>query len=251
MRVPWWRIHRARTSFTYGAAYALAQQGQYRAADVWLTRMWADVQEYDLEFARPLGIWTRALIRLGMRRFGEAERLLQNPRRFGRRRTPMIATHLTPEASGHDCFYRRKAPMTVRLTSQDCPSTGLPIVAGRVPGHAGDGVRCSRRSLRRRSRRERSAGSVANGRSPRAGPAAPAPFQPRTNPRRRATTRQRRPARGVGSRCVRAPHFFGVRDAIAANLVGWRDRSKDLYDALKRSRPGASRRLPTRPTLAR
>jgi ATP/maltotriose-dependent transcriptional regulator MalT len=68
---------RARTSFTYGAAYALAQRGQYRLADVWLTRMWADVEKYDLEFARPLGVWTRALIRLGLRRFGEAERLLQ------------------------------------------------------------------------------------------------------------------------------------------------------------------------------
>lgn len=69
---------RARTSFTYGAAYVLAQQGQYRLADTWLTLMWTDVEKFDLEFARPLGLWTRALIRLGMRRFGEAERSLQS-----------------------------------------------------------------------------------------------------------------------------------------------------------------------------
>ena len=68
---------RARTSFTYAAGYSLAQRGEYRIADAWLTRMWTDVENYDLAFAQPLGIWTRALIRLGMRRFGEAERLLQ------------------------------------------------------------------------------------------------------------------------------------------------------------------------------
>ena len=77
MRCPLVEDPRARTSFTYGAAYALAQQGHYRARGYWLTRMWTDVEKFDLEFARPLGLWTRRLIRLGMRRFGEAERLLQ------------------------------------------------------------------------------------------------------------------------------------------------------------------------------
>jgi ATP/maltotriose-dependent transcriptional regulator MalT len=68
---------RARTSFTYGAAYALAQQGKYREAESWLPLIWKDINDYDLEFARPHATWTTALIRIGLRRFGEAERLIQ------------------------------------------------------------------------------------------------------------------------------------------------------------------------------
>ncbi len=68
---------RARTAFTYAAAYTLAQKAQYRQALTWLERFDADVEAFDLEFARPHAAWTGALIRLGLRRFGEAERLLQ------------------------------------------------------------------------------------------------------------------------------------------------------------------------------
>ena len=69
---------RVRTSFYYTAAYALAQQARYRAAQEWVDRFWNDVREYDLEFARPHVTWTAALIRLGLRKFGETERLLQS-----------------------------------------------------------------------------------------------------------------------------------------------------------------------------
>ncbi len=69
---------RVRTSFYYTAAYALAQQARYRAAQDWVDRFWDDVREYDLEFARPHVTWTAALIRLGLRTFGETERLLQS-----------------------------------------------------------------------------------------------------------------------------------------------------------------------------
>jgi LuxR family maltose regulon positive regulatory protein len=69
---------RVRTSFYYTAAYALAQQGRYRSAKEWVDRFWKDVREYDLEFARPHVAWTAALINLGLRRFGETERLLQS-----------------------------------------------------------------------------------------------------------------------------------------------------------------------------
>ena len=68
---------RVRTSFYYTAAYALGQQARYRLAQEWVGRFWSDVREYDLEFARPHVTWTDALIQLGLRRFGETERLLQ------------------------------------------------------------------------------------------------------------------------------------------------------------------------------
>jgi ATP/maltotriose-dependent transcriptional regulator MalT len=68
---------RARTAFTYAAAYTLAQKAEYRHALTWVERFEADVEAFDLEFARPHAAWTTALIRLGLRRFGEAERLLQ------------------------------------------------------------------------------------------------------------------------------------------------------------------------------
>jgi DNA-binding CsgD family transcriptional regulator len=69
---------RARSAFAYAAAYTLAQKSEYRLATEWVERFWFEVREYDLEFARPHAVWTTALIRLGLRRFGEAERLLQS-----------------------------------------------------------------------------------------------------------------------------------------------------------------------------
>ena len=113
---------RARTSFTYGAAYALAQQGQYRLADTWLSRMWVDVEKYDLEFARPLGLWTRALIRLGMRRFGEAERLLQTLE-------DSAAAHADDRHALNARILRARLLLqtgkqadAVKLTSRECPA---------------------------------------------------------------------------------------------------------------------------------
>lgn len=121
---------RARTSFTYGAAYALAQQGQYRAADVWLTRMWADVEEYDLEFARPLGIWTRALIRLGMRRFGEAERLLQTLEDSASAHADDRHALNARSLRARLLLQTGKHSDAVRLTSQDCPDRVYPSWQG-------------------------------------------------------------------------------------------------------------------------
>jgi LuxR family transcriptional regulator, maltose regulon positive regulatory protein len=69
---------RIRTAFIYQVAYTLGQQANYREANEWLLRLSPDVQEYDLEFVRQLTTWTTALVRLGLRRFGEAERLLQS-----------------------------------------------------------------------------------------------------------------------------------------------------------------------------
>ncbi|HST16147.1 MAG TPA: LuxR C-terminal-related transcriptional regulator [Gaiellaceae bacterium] len=68
---------RARTAFTYAAAYTLAQKAQYRQARELVDRFAADADAFDLEFAKPHAAWTGALIQLGLRRFGETERLLQ------------------------------------------------------------------------------------------------------------------------------------------------------------------------------
>src|SRR4051794_7789054 len=68
---------RIRSYFTYLVAYTLGQKAEYREGTVWLRLLMTDVEEYDLEFARPHALWTSALLRLGLRRFGEAERSLQ------------------------------------------------------------------------------------------------------------------------------------------------------------------------------
>ncbi|MFL5961821.1 MAG: LuxR C-terminal-related transcriptional regulator [Gaiellaceae bacterium] len=68
---------RARTAFTYSVAYALALRSDYEEAESYVRRFLDDVRAFDLEFARPYANWTAAMIALGLRRFGEAERSLQ------------------------------------------------------------------------------------------------------------------------------------------------------------------------------
>ncbi len=69
---------RVRSSFAYTVAYALAQRAEYSEATEWLKRLANEIEEFDLEFAKPHAQWVTALTRLGTRRFGEAERLLQS-----------------------------------------------------------------------------------------------------------------------------------------------------------------------------
>jgi len=69
---------RVRSSFTYTVAYALGQRAEYSEANVWLKRLQDDIDEFDLEFAKPHAQWVTALVRLGSRRFGETERILQS-----------------------------------------------------------------------------------------------------------------------------------------------------------------------------
>ena len=52
------RIRECAAHSHYTAAYALGQQADYRSAQDWLGRLWTDVREYDLEFARPHASWT-------------------------------------------------------------------------------------------------------------------------------------------------------------------------------------------------
>jgi LuxR family transcriptional regulator, maltose regulon positive regulatory protein len=68
---------RARTAFTYNVAYTLALRGDYRSATPWVEQLTLDVREHELAFAIPHYLWTAALVKLGLRRFGESERLLQ------------------------------------------------------------------------------------------------------------------------------------------------------------------------------
>jgi len=68
---------RARTSFTYSVAYAFALRADYESASAYLDLFLEDVRAFDLEFALPYANWTAAMIALGHRRFGDAERALQ------------------------------------------------------------------------------------------------------------------------------------------------------------------------------
>jgi LuxR family transcriptional regulator, maltose regulon positive regulatory protein len=68
---------RARTAFTYSVAYALALRADYDEAEQFLHLFLDDIRSFDLEFALPYANWTAAMIALGLRRFGEAERSLQ------------------------------------------------------------------------------------------------------------------------------------------------------------------------------
>lgn len=69
---------RVRSSFAYTVAYALGQRAEYAEANKWLRRLADDIDAFDLEFAKPHAHWVTALVRLGSRRFGETERLLQS-----------------------------------------------------------------------------------------------------------------------------------------------------------------------------
>jgi DNA-binding NarL/FixJ family response regulator len=68
---------RARTAFTYSMAYSLALRADYDEAEIFVNKFLDDVRAFDLEFARPYANWTAAMIYLGLRRFGDAERSLQ------------------------------------------------------------------------------------------------------------------------------------------------------------------------------
>jgi LuxR family maltose regulon positive regulatory protein len=68
---------RARTALTYTAAYALALRAEYDEAKGFVRLFFEDAMAFDLEFALPYANWTAAMIGLGLRRFGDAERSLQ------------------------------------------------------------------------------------------------------------------------------------------------------------------------------
>jgi ATP/maltotriose-dependent transcriptional regulator MalT len=68
---------RARTAFTYTVAYTLALRTEYEQAETFVGLFLDDARAFDLEFALPYANWTAAMIALGLRRFGDAERSLQ------------------------------------------------------------------------------------------------------------------------------------------------------------------------------
>jgi len=68
---------RARTSFVYSVAYTLAVCADYKSALQFAESGKAEVDAFDLDFARPHSDWNLACINLGLRRFGAAEQALQ------------------------------------------------------------------------------------------------------------------------------------------------------------------------------
>jgi ATP/maltotriose-dependent transcriptional regulator MalT len=68
---------RARSAFAHVSAYISAIGTQYREAARWLELCDADIDAFDLDFARPYSLWNHAHTAIGLRRFGEAERMLQ------------------------------------------------------------------------------------------------------------------------------------------------------------------------------
>jgi ATP/maltotriose-dependent transcriptional regulator MalT len=68
---------RARTSFRYMAAYCLAVRADYERAHGFASAGKAEVDAFDLDFARPHSDWNLGCVNLGLRRFGAAERALQ------------------------------------------------------------------------------------------------------------------------------------------------------------------------------
>jgi DNA-binding NarL/FixJ family response regulator len=69
---------RARTSVLLTLSYALGLQCEYSRALLLCQRMIGEIDSYGLEFARPHGQWNLAFVKLGLRRFHEAEQLLQS-----------------------------------------------------------------------------------------------------------------------------------------------------------------------------
>jgi ATP/maltotriose-dependent transcriptional regulator MalT len=68
---------RARSSFNNVAAYVTGLTGRYQEAVRWQRLCDTDITDFDLDFARPHSHWNNGHHALGLRRFGAAERLLQ------------------------------------------------------------------------------------------------------------------------------------------------------------------------------
>ena len=121
---------RARTSFTYGAAFAIAQQGQYRLAATWLRRVWKDIDEFDLEFARPHALWISALVQLGLRHFGQTERLLQNLEDTAAERNDARHALNARSLRARLLLHTGKQSDAVELTAWSCPDDMYPSWEG-------------------------------------------------------------------------------------------------------------------------
>ena len=68
---------RARTSVLLTLSYALGLQCEYTRALDLIQRMIAEIESCGFEFAQPHGQWNLAFVKLGMRRFREADKILK------------------------------------------------------------------------------------------------------------------------------------------------------------------------------
>jgi LuxR family maltose regulon positive regulatory protein len=121
---------RARTSFLYGAAFALAQQAQYDQASEWLRRAEKDIEEFDLEFARPHALWLAALVKLGLRHFGQAERLLQSLEDLADQREDPHHTLNARSLRARLLLQTGKREEALALTNWTCPDDTYPSWEG-------------------------------------------------------------------------------------------------------------------------
>jgi DNA-binding NarL/FixJ family response regulator len=69
---------RARTSVLLNLSYALGLQCEYMQALELVDRMMDEIHAYGLGFAEPHGVWNRAFVKLGLRKFRETDTLLKS-----------------------------------------------------------------------------------------------------------------------------------------------------------------------------
>jgi ATP/maltotriose-dependent transcriptional regulator MalT len=77
---------RVRSSFASTAAYVAGVRAEYRRAAELMQLADAQIDAFDLDFARPHSDWNNAFINLGLRRFGAAEQALQSVEDMARER---------------------------------------------------------------------------------------------------------------------------------------------------------------------
>jgi DNA-binding NarL/FixJ family response regulator len=68
---------RARSGFAHVSAYVLAVGTNYHEASRLQNLCDTEISAFDLDFARPHSLWNHAFVALGLRKFGHAERTLQ------------------------------------------------------------------------------------------------------------------------------------------------------------------------------
>ena len=121
---------RARSAFSYAAAYALAQKGLYRRKpNGWVERFWRKFATTTSSL-RDHALWTSALIRLGLRRFGEAERLLQALEDAAAARSDISHSLNARILRARLLLQTGKSEEAVALTSEESPTEVYPSWKG-------------------------------------------------------------------------------------------------------------------------
>lgn len=67
----------SRSALFFSFSYVLAVRAEYRDSVGMIDRADAEIEAFDLDFAKPYSEWNRGLVAIGERRFGEAERIIR------------------------------------------------------------------------------------------------------------------------------------------------------------------------------